>query len=287
MPHSDAGCHLSSGRSLLWRPADPLPTATGLDAIIVPTIRGSASLSGPATLAKSLNCPLVTLHSGQRPQATAADAIRRLSFDINLIAIDVDSPRNDAFRLPQTETSRMLCGTKFARRQDLSAKRNLGLVLSRMNGWRRILFLDDDIQISNPNDVRAAAGLLDSYDAVGLALGGFPDHSVVCHAYREAGGRHQSFIGGGALAVEVTRCSSFFPDIYNDDWFFLLDEEKRLPPLAVTGLALQRPYDPFRTPDRARSEQFGDVLAGGIFWLLDRGYTFADANVLHWAECNW
>jgi hypothetical protein len=284
MLYPDAGCHLNSGRSLFWRPADRPPTGAGLDAIIVPTVRGFASLAGPATLAKSLNCPLVTLHSGRRPQRAPAGAIGRLLNDIDTIAIDVTKPGNDALRPPQTETSRILRNTKFARAEDTSTKRNIGLILSRMLGWQRVLFLDDDIQVGNPDDVRAAANLLDSYDTVGLALGGFPDHSVVCHAYREAGGRHQSFVGGGALAVEVARCSSFFPDVYNEDWLFLLDEEKGMPPLGVTGLALQRPYDPFRTPDRARSEQFGDVLAGGIFWLLDRGYTFADANALHWAE---
>ena len=31
------------------------------------------------------------------------------------------------------------------------------------------------------------------------------------------------FIGGGALAIEMSRVRSFFPSIYNEDWFFLLD----------------------------------------------------------------
>jgi hypothetical protein len=40
-----------------------------------------------------------------------------------------------------------------------------------------------------------------------------------------------------------------------------------------------RPYDLFRTPDRARAEELGDVLAEGIFWLLGRaaiGEYYAD-----------
>ncbi len=46
---------------------------------------------------------------------------------------------------------------------------------------------------------------------------------------------------------------------------------------------IQHPYDPYRTPDRARSEEFGDVLAEGIFWLLDEGKTLDHAaDPRHW-----
>ena len=37
---------------------------------------------------------------------------------------------------------------------DLSTKRNVGLILARMLGWRRIFFLDDDIRDINPADVQ-------------------------------------------------------------------------------------------------------------------------------------
>jgi hypothetical protein len=172
----------------------------------------------------------------------------------------------------------------FERRTDISAKRNMALVLSRMLGWSRVLFLDDDITELNPDDVRRASGLLDTHNAVGLHVGGFPDHSVVCHAYRQAGGSQQSFIGGGALAVHLERSDSFFPDIYNDDWFFLLNGDKGIQPVGVTGGVRQYPYDPFRNPDRARAEEFGDVLAEGIYWLLDQGRSVTDADRAHWAK---
>jgi len=210
----------------------------------------------------------------------AAKAADRLSADVNLIAIDVPEPTQ--LRLPYWETSRMLAGTVFARRTDLSAKRNLAIMISRMAGWSRILFLDDDITGLNPDDMRKASALLDTHNVVGLRIGGFPDHSVVCHAYREAGGDQQSFIGGGALAVEVNRADSFFPDIYNDDWFFLLDGKDSIQATAVAGQVIQYPYDPFRNPGRARAEELGDVLAEGIYWLLDRGQPIADADEAYW-----
>jgi hypothetical protein len=166
----------------------------------------------------------------------------------------------------------------------LSPKRNLALVLSRMLSWSRVVFLDDDITELNPDHMRQAVGLLDTHNAVGLIIEGFPDHSVVCHAFRDAGGAQQSFIGGGALALEVKRSCSFFPDIYNDDWFFVLDAEKGLQPIAATGRVSQQPYDPFRNPDRARAEELGDVLAEGIYWLLDQGRPMMDADLRHWSS---
>jgi hypothetical protein len=252
----------------------------GVDAIIVPTFRPPAYLTEAADLARTLDCALVTLHSG--PYTTARKAADRLPPDVNLIAIDV--PGLSGLNLPDWETSQLLRGPVFSRRTDLSAKRNLALMLSRLLGWTRILSLDDDITGLNPEDVRRASGLLDEYNAVGLRIYGFPDHSVVCHAYLQSGGDQNPFIGGGAMVIKTERSSSFFPDIYNDDWFFLLDDDGKLQPTAATGSVIQQPYDPFRTPDRARAEELGDVLAEGIYWLLDQGKSIADADKVYWDE---
>jgi hypothetical protein len=118
---------------------------------------------------------------------------------------------------------------------------------------------------------------------VGLSIGGFPDNSVVCHAFREAGGRQDTFIGGGALAVDVKRNRTFFPNIYNEDWFFVLDAGKGMQSVATVGEVLQEPYDPYR-PERARSEEFGDVLAEGMFWLLDQERSVSDGDLAHWQD---
>lgn len=268
--HHGSHCHL------LW-------TLSGshqgrVDAIIVPTVRSPASLTYAAELTRVLACPLVTLHSGK--WTSARMTARRLPTNTDLIAIDIPDPTH--LRLPDFATSRLLAGSRFARRTDTSAKRNIALVLSRLIGWQRVIFLDDDIVDVNPDDLRQAAGMLDIYSAVGLSIGGFPDNSVVCHAYRAVGGEQESFIGGGALAVEVSRNRSFFPDIYNEDWFYLLDAKKQLQPLGVVGRVVQQPYDPYRTPERARNEEFGDVLAEGAFWLLDNSRNIIEADASHW-----
>lgn len=269
--------HHGSHRDLLWMPEGSSPGR--VDAIIVPTVRNQRHLDTAKNLAATLDCTLVTLHSGK--WTSAAATAQHISPHLELIAIDV--PDKSELRLVDFETTRLTANTIFGTRKDLSVKRNLGLLLAYMVGWQRIIFLDDDISVPNTADLRYAAGMLDTYNAVGLSIGGYPDNSMVCHAYRMIGGSQQSFIGGGAMAVETTRNRSFFPDIYNEDWFYMLDPHKGLQPVAATGMVMQSPYEPFRE-QRARMEEFGDVLAEGIFWLLDQGGTLADAKSEHWRD---
>jgi hypothetical protein len=250
-----------------------------VDAIIVSTARPVPYLRQAARAAHSLGCPLVTLHSKGRTSASAAAFY--LDRSVDLIAIDV--PESAHLRLPALDTSRLLAGTIFERRTDVSTKRNLGLALSHMLRWKRVIFLDDDIKVPDPDDLSKAVSLLDTHSAVGLGIGGFPDNSVVCHAFREAGGGQDTFIGGGALAIEVKRNRTFFPNVYNEDWFFVLDAGKGLQSVATVGEVLQDPYDPYLA-QRARAEEFGDVLAEGTFWLLDQGRSASDGDLSHWRD---
>ncbi len=282
VPTGDAQDHHGSHRDLLRTGAQVKPEP--IDAVIVPTARPPAYLDEAARLAGALNCTLVTLHSKQ--WTSAEMAAERLPSSADLIAIDV--PDVSQLRLPAWETARYQPWKIFPKlpnfpRTDLSAKRNLGLMLARLLGWSRIMFVDDDITKLDAEDVGRASGLLDTYNAVGLHICGFHDHSVVCHAFRDAGGPQVSFIGGGALVVQAERSTSFFPEIYNDDWFFLLDGDKGLQPSAVMGRCDQYPYDPFR-PERARAEEFGEVLAEGIYWLLDQERSLGDADREHWTK---
>ncbi|MGI5271228.1 hypothetical protein ACQEUU_18880 [Nonomuraea sp. CA-218870] len=274
-PPSPAAHHHASHRRLLRDPGAPGDLA-GIDAIVVPTARPSQYLRHASHLAQTLRCPLVVLCSGRWTSAARVRAGAAPGADV--LAIDFTGA--SAARLPALETSTVL-PPRLRRNADTAAKRNFALALARMVGWRRIAFLDDDIEVRAPDDLRRAAGLLDRFDAAGLSIGGFPDNSVVCHAYRAVGGDQDSFVGGGALVVETVRNVAFFPNIYNEDWFYLLKEDG-LRPLAVTGQVRQAPYDPFRTTERARSEEMGDVLAEGVFWLLDEGGSVRDADLRHW-----
>lgn len=265
--------HHASHHGLLHEAPPSLPSP--VDAIIVPTSRPASTLVEASKIARAIGSPLVLLCSRRSDVVEAhrmTDGVRTMVIDANDVPADV---------VPSFETTGLLSANGFSRGTDTSAKRNLGLLLAVLAGWQRVVFLDDDIEVPDPRDLRVAAGLLDTYDGVGLTIEGFPDNSVVCHAYRDAGNDQKTFVGGGALAVGRSMFRSFFPDIYNEDWFFLLNGAK-LRPTTVAGRAVQRSYDPYADPSRARTEELGDCLAEGLFSLLDQGLSVSDADRPFW-----
>ncbi|WP_051166122.1 hypothetical protein [Amycolatopsis orientalis] len=273
--------HTTHQRLLHHVAAEDAPQAR-LDAIVVPNGRPAAYLKHAFRAAREVDATLLLLCSKNARASDAVLAAKRAG--VRVRAIDTDEAAGLG-AVPPFETSKLLQkrANRMLRRADTSFKRNLGVLVADLAGWQRILFLDDDIDLPRPGDLRAAAGLLDDYAAVGLANTGMPDNSVVCHAYRESGGQQDTFVGGGALAVGRDAFSSFFPDIYNEDWFFLLSDTG-LRATAVTGTAHQGDYDPYRDTVRARSEELGDTLAEGIYCLLDNGLGIADANAAYWAD---
>jgi hypothetical protein len=91
---------------------------------------------------------------------------------------------------------------------------------------------------------------------------------VVCHARRLAGLEQDVFVTGAVLGVHCNSLPlSFFPNIYNEDWFFFA-REAAARGLPQVGQAKQNEYDPFAIPDRARDEEFGDLLAEGLYALI-------------------
>lgn len=258
-----------------------VPTARAghvcLDALIVPTSRPVEVLRDALDLAKKLHCGLVVMCSGDVSAVEAAGAATKAR--VPVIAADVERLMST---LPEFSAAEMVQDTPFARPSDTSPKRNLALTLARVAGWTRVLFLDDDIFDVSPRGARAAAWLAGYYDAVGLRNRGFPDNSVVCHVNRALGELQAQFIGAGALAVTPQKTESHFPNIYNQDWFFIVGHGRLN--VAATGRMWQAAYDPFLDPDRARREELGDCLAEGLYWLLDDGRSLEEADVSHWED---
>jgi hypothetical protein len=279
------GLHSGSHRQLLHlaTPSEAVPAA--LDAILVPSARTAPYLKEAVRLATELGCVLVVLCSRLCYPRKVADLVRSMqqpgTGGLEFVTVEMTGfhPPN----LPEFASTARLANTGFDRRTDTSLKRNVGLALARMAGWQRVLFLDDDVTVPEPDHLRGLAGLLGRFDAVGLAVGGQKDNSVVCHAHRAVGGHQETFIGGGALGVSRRRFGSYFPSIYNEDWFFLLDEDG-LAPAAEYGAAIHKPYDPYADPERARAQEFGDDIAEGLFWLLDQGGKIGDATESYWKD---
>lgn len=274
-----AANHVDSHRGLLTEvPVEHCGTAP-VDAIVVPTARPAGRLRTAVDLATRLGCPVLALCS----QAATAETVlaRQAETDVDLWAIDIGDDDLERLR-PELDTTSVLAETPLEYTPDTSVKRNLGLIIANVVGWRRVVFLDDDIHVPDHRHLANAAFLLGRYAAVGLQIGEFPDNSVVCHAHRAGKGDQETFVGTGALAIDPLAIDSFFPRIYNEDWFFLLDVD-RLHRVAVVGSATQDRYDPYDEDlGRARSEEFGDTLAEGVFELLEAGGAVTDADEAYW-----
>jgi hypothetical protein len=267
--------HSGSHRRLLSQVA-LAPGRRPLSAIVVPTIRPAANITRMVELARSVGAALLLMCSGR---TRALEVAALAGGDRDVTAVDVTGLKR---LLPEFETTAIQMDQPH-RFGDISLKRNLGLLIARTAGWERILFLDDDIDVPDPSQLEAVAAVADHFDAVGLNNDGFEDNSVVCHALRYIGGRQDTFIGGGAMMVRPQVITSFFPDIYNEDWLFLL-RGTSLASIATHGAMRQQPFDPFDTTARAASQEFGDCIAEGIYWLLDHGSPIRHADTRYWRE---
>lgn len=253
------------------------------DAIVVPASRPAANLDQAVALAQAVNCRLVAFCSRQ---AEATEVMERVAATGFRRAIVADLPRGYSHEFLRFSSSCLVReaspGITENPNGDLSIKRNLGLLLARMLGWQRIFFMDDDIRDVTPVDLYATVGMLGHHHSAGMMVTDFPDNSVVCHAHRQTGAPQDTFVSGSALAVNILEETGFFPEVYNEDWLFFYDNAhaKRL---GWSGAnAAQLHYDPFDQPERTKRQEFGDVLAEGLYALLDQGAGETEADRYYW-----
>ena len=253
-----------------------------LDAIVVPASRSAVYLDHAVNIARAVNCRLVVLCSRN---AVAAEVSKRLvekHFNRGLVVDLHTGYQHDLLdftssRVAHREMSENPNG-------DLSTKRNLGLLLARMLGWERIFFMDDDIRNLTLPKLYATVSMLGRYRSAAMRVTDFPDNSVVCHAHRETGATQDIFVSGSVLAVSCQTEIGFFPEIYNEDWLFFYDDA-RSRRLGWSGRnARQLHYDPFEGTRRAERQELGDVLAEGLYTLLDLGGGQEDAKQDYWKK---
>ena len=243
------------------------------DAIIVPSARPASILAGIIERAAAVESTVVVLCSGQAGIDRVAERIAHVP-GARGIVVQVDK----GYELPELtlETSTpAFTGLAAGRSTDLSVKRNIGLLLARMHGWRKIAFVDDDVTVSAHDLVRLGRQL-DHYQIAGMTCPDYPDNSVFCHARRLAGMPQDVFVTGAVLGVN---CSDlplpFFGDVYNEDWFFFAEAAGRHR-LTKVGEARQAEYDPFARTSRASHEEFGDLMAEGLYALIESQRSFND-----------
>jgi len=258
--------HHASHRSLLSRiPAHLTASDRRPDAIFVLAYRRDGCYGQILEVAAQVGCPVILLCSGGVSADSLVDALGPLA-RVALIAVDFPA----GYQYPDIRLGTSLSIGSRYRSVDVSEKRNVALLIARLLRWKLVMFLEDDVYGVDVEEIQRACRALDTSSdgltAVGWALTDFDDNSVVCHARRLSGQPQDTFIGSGALLISCTERMPFFPRVYNEDWLFFF------PLILAGGLAMggevrQLAYEPFR-PRRARFEEFGDVLAEGLYALL-------------------
>jgi hypothetical protein len=281
--------HANLCRDLSRSPAPPAgPRRAQVDAVIVPASRPASFLQPIIELAACLGTFLVVLCSAETRAEQVSDRVARTPGARSLIITIFDGWKHCCFPTRTSDSAFRLA--KGDRANDLSLKRNLGLLLARLRGWNKVVFIDDDITLSETN-IRRLAWHLDEEQVAGMVVRQHPDNSVVCHARRLAGLYQDVFVTGAALGVHCNSLPlSFFPDIYNEDWFFFAKEAiaRKLP---YVGEAMQVKYNPYASPYRARREEFGDLLAEGLYALIGEnerslsfGEVFRGSTRSYWSQ---
>lgn len=202
------------------RSADSLPT---LDVVVIPLIHTYPELIKNLTrvIAQLDRCNVsnvLFLCSGNVDVHYIARLLPTSASSTNWIALQGDYHGfEDSIGL-KSRGSTLCYGTS----KDIAEKRNFAISLSQRMRWQTLFFLDCDVTIGD-RDLRVARELLtDAPGVVGFRANDFPDNSASSHIYRYLGGSVGTFIGSGALAINVSSSVPFFPSIYNEDWLFML-----------------------------------------------------------------
>ena len=260
--------------------SDTVSARARFDAIVVPTHRPAKRLRASIDLARRISRPLIVMCS----RAVRQDDVIRRADEAGIEAFAFNMPVGNPLEIDfATSRDAELSAASPDRNSDLSMKRNIGLVLARLLGWKRLMFLDDDIYRVGRRHVTELAAALENHKVSALIPKlGFPDNSVVCHAHRLGGGTQDVFASASSIGVRCDRPDlKFFPNVYNEDWFFFADEaaKHRIKPV---GESYQRKYDPYDKPARAAWEEFGDLLAEGLYARLDIRQGIWDVDTSYW-----
>ncbi len=160
--------------------------------------------------------------------------------------------------------------TAYSSAWDLPAKRSYALWYARIHHMQRILLLDDDIRGLAAAPLPTAVRALSSFTIAGFFVEDFADTSALGHVEIALGDSVSTFLSGSCLFVRSDGDTGFFPPIYNEDWLFMAPEIATRHVCSV-GRIRQKPYDPFANPSLASFQEFGEVLADGLFALVACG----------------
>jgi glycosyltransferase involved in cell wall biosynthesis len=163
----------------------------------------------------------------------------------------------------------------------LGFNRNYALIYSLLTGAKRVLFMDDDIIITHPNQLKSLMNALLTAPFIGAEIDLMPDYSTLGHIYKIGGSSLPGYTSGGFLGINLTTLNHFFLNSYNEDWIwlFLQNEGRSVDKVGAVNQLIFNPFHQWETT--ASFQEFGEVLWKGVLnspptdrdlFLMDRSF---------------
>lgn len=166
---------------------------------------------------------------------------------------------------------------------DLPIKRNYAILYSREQKINNILLLDDDIRNLTPDILKNGCNLLKNNSVSGCFVDNEIDTSILGHLQKRAGETFYPFLSGSFLFIKPLSVKSFFPNIYNEDWLFMMpyifDNS-----ICSFGNVSQRDNDSLGDINRVKLQEFGDIIAEGLYTLIHLGEYSQRFETSYWNE---
>ena len=163
---------------------------------------------------------------------------------------------------------------------DIPVKRSYALFDAQNRNYEYVLFLDDDIKMSEDNMHTGLSGLAQNNAIVGFHVIDYPDVSTIDHVERiERNCPNLISMTGSCMFLNINKVVGDFPLVYNEDLFFFM---KQTNPQEVVsgGTVIQNEYCPWFFSERIRHEQFGDL----IYEALKKRFMGIDVTVIEWEK---
>jgi hypothetical protein len=147
---------------------------------------------------------------------------------------------------------------------NLGYARNFALLAGKAAGFKRVLFMDDDIKVPAISVIDDLFALLAEYRFSGAHITGLVDDSILGHVATNSDIFNERMLSGGFMAFEPGRIEHYFLNNYNEDWIwlFLQTRDKSLIQTTEVMQALGDPLDDYT--NKIMFQEFGEIALDGI-----------------------
>lgn len=148
---------------------------------------------------------------------------------------------------------------------NLGRNRNYGIIYSILSGYKKVIFMDDDV-VCNNETIDNVFIKLSECSFVGATIFGMPDHSIVGHIYRACGSLLPQYVSSTFIGIDLYKVKQYFINKYNEDWIWLFLENygQDVPKI---GSVTQLTFDPFvNWKSKIEFQEFGEILWNGLHY---------------------